>query len=319
MNEPPLVVAVTGASGYVGTGLLRALEQEERVEQILALDSRPLAIPFRNVTAQRVDIADLDDDTFQDRRVTSVVHLAFQLRQGHRNGDAEKISQANLESIEGVLRACKAAKINNLIFLSSHTVYGAHRNNPIPITEEANTDPLPGFRYALDKRACEEKVLEYAHANPEVSVAILRSCVVLGPAADNYITRTMFGPLLLRVLGYDPPLQFVHEDDLSRLLHHMVMVPRTGIFNVAGDGIIPYSQVARLASHRMLALPAALAYPLVQMAWTLGVQKDAPSVGLDFIRFPMVMSTGKLKGQGGFRFSYTSAEAVQSYLNGAAL
>ena len=308
------VVAVTGAAGYIGTGLLHELEQEEALGRVVAIDSGPLPVPFHNCSAERLDVTQPMDDTLRDHRVGTVVHLAFILRPGHNRRETERVRQDNLKATESVLRACHAAKVTNFIYLSSHTIYGAHGDNPLPITEEAPLRPPSKFQYAHDKSLCEGMVREFARENPTVGVTILRSCVVMGPRADNFVTRAFFKPVLLRVLGYDPPLQFVHEDDLAKLLHHFIMKPCPGIFNVAADGIVHYKRMARLSRRKLVALPSAAAYPLTQMAWKLGIQKDAPSVGLDFIRYPIVLSTGKLKNETGFRFFYTSEEALMSYL-----
>jgi hypothetical protein len=67
--------------------------------------------------------------------------------------------------------------------------------------------------------------------------------------------------------------------------------------------------MTELAHRRLIHLPATLLYPMTQM----GIQKDSPAVGLNFIRFPLIVSTGKLKGITGFRFRYTSEEALASY------
>ena len=315
-REPPLVVAITGASGYVGKKLLQTLGDAENIDHILALDSQPLGRTFPKVTAHQVDIAHLPARIFADHQASTVMHLAFHLRPGWGRSAARMVSQANQASTEAVLRACERANAPNLIFLSSHAVYGAHAHNPAQITEDSPVDPLPGFQYAVDKAACEEQVLSYAQKTPDAKVTILRSCVALGPGADNYVTRAMFKPLLLRLWGYDPLLQYVHEDDLSELLRSLVTDQVAGIFNVAGNGTIPYSRAARLASCRMAPMPVSLAYPLVQLAWNLGIQKNSPAVGLEYIRHPIVLSTQKLLDCTGFRCSYTSEEALRSCFPG---
>ena len=315
MSREPPVVAVTGASGYIGTGLLQELEGDEELKSIVAIDSRPPSMPFHNVISERLDVAGGSlDEAFRGHRVNTVVHLAFNLRPGRKPREVEKVREANLNAVRSVLKACSAARVSNVIFLSSHTVYGARPENPIPITEEAPTHPSVQFQYSYDKALCEEAVQSFAQENPSVSVTSLRSCVVMGPGADNYVTRAFFKPVLLGVMGYDPPLQFVHEDDLSKLLHLLIVTPHAGIFNVAGDGIVRYSQMARLAQRRLIFLPSPMAYFLVQLAWKMGIQKDAPSAGLDFVRYPMLLSTSKLKHETGFSFFYTSEEALTAFL-----
>ena len=314
MPDPAPRVAVTGASGYIGSRLLQELESDARLEKSVAIDTRPLPMPYHNVAAERRDVTQPLDDTFRDHKVNTVVHLAFALRPGRNRREKEMIRRTNLKGVGSVLKACQSLKVRNVIYLSSHTIYGAHRDNPVPITERATIRPSMGFQYSYDKALCEKEVQEFARQNPKVNVTILRACVVMGPGADNFVTRAFFKPLLLGVMGYNPPLQFVHEDDLAKLLHQLVTEPCPGTFNVAGDGVIHYKRMAMLSRRKLIFLPAPMAYPLTQMAWSLGIQKDAPSAGLDFIRYPIIVSTGKLKKETGFRFFYTSEDALMAYL-----
>ena len=308
------VVAVTGASGYIGSRLLNELQQDEGLARIIAIDTRSLPVPFHNVSTERLDVTHPLDYTFEHHRVTAAVHLAFILRPGHRRSEIERVRKANLQGMRSFLAACQASRVSNLIFLSSHTTYGAHRDNPVPITEEATVRPSEDFQYAREKALCEEMVQEYAGRHPDTCVTVLRSCVVMGPGADNYVTRAFFRKALVGIRGHDPPMQFLHEDDLARLMHRFIVQPVPGTFNVAGEGVIRYSRVARLSRRRLFFLPSYIAFPLTQMAWKLGIQKDSPAAGLDFVRYPLILSTGKLKKETGFRFNYTSEEALMAYL-----
>ena len=314
MNSGPPVVAVTGASGYIGSRLLQELETDENLAKVVAIDTRPLSMPFHNCASERLDVTQPLDDPFRDHGVNTVVHLAYIMRPGRDGKDAERVRQANLKGLQSVLNACRAAKVSNFIYLSSHTIYGAHRDNPVPITEEAPLRPSVRFQYAYDKALCEGVIREFVGENPHISVTVLRACVVMGPGADNFVARAFFKPVMLGLMGYNPPLQFLHEDDLAKLLHLLIKEPCPGTFNVAGEGTVDYSSLARLSRRRLVRLPPAIAYPLTQMAWNVGIQKDAPAAGLDFIRYPAVISTGKFKGETGFRFLFTSEDAVMSYL-----
>ena len=316
-NRRP-VVAVTGASGYIGSRLLQELEPEECLDKVVAIDTRPLPMPFHNVISARLDVTRPLDDTFHDHHVNTVVHLAFVLRPGHGRREAERVRQANLRGARSVLKACHSAKVKNFVYLSSHTIYGAHEDNPVPIMEEAPPRPSLGFQYSYDKALCESAVQEFARECPDVSVTVLRSCVVMGPGADNFVTQALFKPVLLGVMGYNPPLQFVHEDDLAKLLHRFIIDPCPGTFNVAGEGVIHYTQLASLSRRRLIFLPSVMAYPLTQIAWNLGIQKDSPAAGLDFVRYPTIVSTDRLKRETGFRFFYTSEEALTDYLSDGA-
>lgn len=314
MADPPPAVAITGSSGYIGSRLLQELESDTTLQKSVAIDNRPLPMPYHNVAARRLDVTQPLDDTFREQRVNTVVHLAFILKPGRNKREVQRIRQTNLKAVRNVLKASKATKVRNLIYLSSHTVYGANKDNPVPITEEAPVRPSTKFQYSYDKSLCEQEVQQFAKENTNVNVTVLRSCVVMGPGADNFVTRAFFKPLLLGVMGYNPPLQFLHEDDLAKLLHQLIIEPCPGTFNVAGEGVIHYKRMAQLSRRKLLFLPAALAYLATDMSWNLGIQEDSPAAGLDFVRYPIIVSTGKLKKETGFQFFYTAEDALMAYL-----
>jgi UDP-glucose 4-epimerase len=311
-NDHIRVVAVTGASGYVGANVLRILE-EEKVDRILALDIRPLQYPLHNAVFLNRSVTQPLGDILREHRVDTVIHLAFVMRPGRTSSDIQRAEQINIGGTENVLRACRAARVRHLVYLSSHTVYGAHWHNPIPITEEAPLRPNVGFQYAEHKVACEEMIGRFIKEYEGLRVTVLRSCVVMGPSAQNYVTQALDKPLLVGVLGANPPMQFVHETDISRLIALMARNPHPGVYNVAGERVIHWHRLVRLANKPMIALPAPFLYPITQTAWDIGLQNDSPAVGLNFIRHPLIVSTGKLKAVTGFRFQYTSEDAFRAY------
>ena len=315
MTDAPRVVAVTGASGYIGSRLLQELEQQETLEKIVAIDLRSPSSPLHNMISRKRDVAQPLDDLFKELSVDTVVHLAFNMRTGRNYREVADIRNVNLQGLNNVLKSCTTSKVRLLIYLSSHTVYGAHRDNPIPIIEEAAMRPIASFQYSMDKYLSEQVLGDYSRGNSQTSVTILRTCVVMGPSADNFVSRALFKPVLIGVWGHDPPLQFVHEYDLARLLRLLIMEPQPGVYNVAGESVVSYTKLARLSRRKLVFLPPVIAYPLTQIAWKLGVQKDSPAAGLDFVRYPMVISTAKLKKETGFQFHFTSEEALTAYIS----
>ena len=114
MNSGPPVVAVTGASGYIGSRLLQELETDENLAKVVAIDTRPLSMPFHNCASERLDVTQPLDDPFRDHGVNTVVHLAYIMRPGRDGKDAERVRQANLKGLQSVLNACRAAKVSQL-------------------------------------------------------------------------------------------------------------------------------------------------------------------------------------------------------------
>jgi UDP-glucose 4-epimerase len=122
-------------------------------------------------------------------------------------------------------------------------------------------------------------------------------------------------PVMIGVVGFDPRMQFVHEHDLIQVIKTFLNQEKGGIFNVAGQGSVSYSEVAKLAGKRLLRLPDSLIRPLMHISWALHLQNDSPQSGLEFIKYPPVVSTRKLVEEIGFRFQYSTEEALSSFVS----
>ena len=90
------MVAVTGASGYIGSRLLQELEEEEELAKVVAIDTKPLEVPFHNVFSERMDVTQPLDDTFREHNVNVAVHLAFTIKPGRNQKEVEKIRRFQL-------------------------------------------------------------------------------------------------------------------------------------------------------------------------------------------------------------------------------
>ena len=311
-SRQPRVVAVTGAAGYIGRRLLERLAAEDGIERIVATDIKPLDNPPPNVTFLQQEITQPLGDAFREHGVEAVVHLAFVLRQSRQREEGHRI---NVEGTANVLQACHDAGVHRIIQLSSATVYGPHPDNPALLTEEHPMRPPYAFQYAWDKAECERLVAAYVADHPDTDVSVLRGCVVMGPSARNFITSALFKPLLVGIRGCDPSMQFIHEEDLVELLSHFVAEPHPGIYNVAGRDSVGWSELARMAGRRFVWLPAPVIYGITELTWRLRLQNDSPSVGLDFVRWPWMVSTERVEQETGYTCKFTSEEALRSFLD----
>ena len=314
MDAPPSVpkvVAVTGAAGYIGRKVVERLCAEPGVERVIATDIAPPPYELDRVLYLQQSITDPFERIFVEERVEALVHLAFVLRQQRNRALSHT---ANVGGADNILYAAHAARVKRLVYLSSSTVYGALRDNPEVLAEGDRARPSPAFHYAWDKREAERAFQHYATEHPDAAVSILRSCIVMGPSARNFISQALSRRVLVGAAGDDPPLQFVHEDDLIELLWRFASAPHGGIYNIAGPGTLRWGEVVRMARKRMVRLPGWVVSALTDLAWTLRLQSDAPSAGLDYVRWPWVVSTDKLQRELGFEFRYTSREAMEAWL-----
>ena len=310
-----LAVAITGSSGYIGSRLLRRLEDEEGIRKLVAIDIHSPIEPIHNMAAYRMDVTEPIDSALLAHQVTTLVHLAFITQPGRNRHEVNEVRQTNLDTLQTVLESCIRAGVDHVVYLSSYTVYGAHPDNSIPITESSPLRPLPDFAYGYDKYLSEQVLQEFQEQHPNITVTILRSCVVLGPSANNYVANALCRPWLLGVWDHNPPLQFVYEDDLARILTIVVQRRLGGVFNVAGDGVVFYREMAEIMQSRLVMLPSFLALSLTQLTWRLRIQTDSPGVGLALVRYPIVLSTGKLHEATGYRFWHTSLETLTAFTN----
>jgi UDP-glucose 4-epimerase len=304
-------IAITGISGYIGSRLLAHLDRSDGPARIIGINTREPALKPTKLKFYAQDIREPLGDLFLENNVDTVVHLAFILRPTRKTENARQI---DIRGMTNLVKACQQASIRHVIYLSSHTVYGAHKDNPVPLTEDATPRPATDFQYSRDKGETERILCDYSASEPNVTVTILRSCPVIGPNAIGSATTIMFQPfIMVSVAGYDPLMQFVHEDDLISIINLFIEQGKGGIYNVAGEGVLKYSEVARRLRKRLIKLPRILLEKVIALSWATHLQSASPASGVEFIKCPPVVSTEKLKKELGFEFQYSSQEALAAF------
>jgi len=305
-------IAITGISGYIGSRLLSRLEDMDTVEMVVGVDVKPPKHISPKLKFYCQDISQPPSDIFAENNVDSAIHLAFVVKPTHDKAAARK---TDIDGAVNFLEACRQAQVKHVLYLSSHTIYGAHLDSVLPLKEDSPLRPLPGFQYSWDKGHAEREFRDFATTRNDTCVTILRSCPVIGPNAGGSVVTSMFKSIMIFVAGYDPKMQFVHEDDLIELVVTFLGQKKAGIFNVAGDGDIRYNEIARLCRRRTVALPDKLLRLIMGASWVLRLQSESPTSGLEFIKYPPLVSTEKLKNEVGFQFRYSSRDAVASFIS----
>jgi UDP-glucose 4-epimerase len=201
-----------------------------------------------------------------------------------------------------VLNACAGVEPRRLVMISTTLVYGADPKNPNFLTEDAE---LRGHRsshagrFVTDKVRAEQQVQRFASEHPDVEVCVLRFAPILGPTISNMYTRFFARPVALVMMGHDPLMQFVHEQDAAYALKRAVDGPATGTFNIVGKGVLPYTTVLALLGRVPLPMPQLVARQLTKILWTTQLMGSPPSF-LDFLLYLCVADGGKAARELGF-------------------
>ena len=306
------VVVITGASGYIGTCLTHKLASNRLTSSIIGFDIKPFLSPTPKLSMNQHQLSPEFSDLLRKNKADTLIHLGFTIQHGRNQSEA---TANNINCLEKALATCKYASIKHIIYLSSTTVYGPHLDNPALLSEKDKLRPIKGFQYAWDKVAAEKMLNSFGTANPDILITIVRSPIVMGPSANNFITKAFFKPVLVGIKGQNPFMQFIHEEDLTSILSWFVHNPKIGIFNVAAPGLIKYSQVMHMSGKRFYWLPASLIYPLTELSWLLHLQNDSTSAGLAFIRYPWIADTKTFLNESNYSFKYSSQEALKSFFD----
>lgn len=308
-----LVVAVTGSAGFLGRRLVQRLVSDRRVAQVLALDvheaeDRPRheRLLHRHLDLTR-PTADQDLLTLlRNHEADVLVHLAF-LSEPSRQPDFAH----ELEAIGTlhVLNACAEHRIHKVVMASTTAVYGPAPSNPNFLREGHPLAGLAKSRFVTDRVEAERQLARYKRENPETVCTSLRFAPIVGPTAKNWVTRYLSGIMPLRVLGFDPLVQFVHETDCVDALVTATLRDHDGAFNIVGDGVLPLSKAVRLCGGRTLPVPGTLARAWTKALWSAQIV-DMPATFVDFVQYLCVADGTRAREEMGFLPRYSSREAL---------
>lgn len=311
------VIVVIGAHTLLGELLIEKLEKRNDITSFHVIDLHPLkgkSKRSKKIQFTKLDIIQSGNDAkladfLKEIGATIVVHALSK-----NNPTLNWVYAHELEVIGtlNIASAVKAAKVRKLVFCSTTAVYGASSKNPNYVTEEQPLAARPEAHFVKDKVEAEKEIANFRKQSPDTIVTTLRFCLILGPRSHNYFTELLRRPLVPTLLGYDPLMQFIYEDEALRALEIAVEKDYRGTFNIVGRGVIPLSYALHEAGKIAIPFAAALAYPLVQLMWNLQLVA-VPGHLLDYFRYLWVADGEKAKKILGFETRMTSKEAFLEF------
>lgn len=307
-------VAVTGASGALGQLVLPHLLASRRVGRVVAVDLTPPSADGERLRSTvldltRPDAGDQLADLFLAEEVGAVLHLAFFSREVRDPAYAHEVESLGTSH---VLLGAARARVRSLVVPGSTLVYGASPQNPNYLTEDRPLPAGPRSRFVADKVEVEHQLARYRKSHPELESVVLRFAPIVGPSIDNPFTRFLGRRLAPTVMGYDPLVQCIHEEDAVSALLAALWSGRSGPYNVVGRGVLPLSVVLRLVGAWRFPLPAPLSHAALEALNATGLISAPPSL-VDYLRFLWVADGRRAERDLGFKPRHSCREAILSF------
>ncbi len=307
------VVLVTGISRDIGRRFARAAAGDPSIERVIGVDVIPPRGDIGDVSFVRADIRNpVIAKVLAKEDVDTVVHMSVIATPGSAGGRGT-MKELNVIGSMQLLAACqKSTTVDRLVVKSTTTVYGSSPRDPAMFTEDMGPKRLPSSGYAKDVYEIEGYVRGFARRRPDVDVTMIRAANVIGPHVSSPLTSYFRLPVIPRVLGFDPRLQFLHEDDLMRVLTHAATRAVPGTFNVAGDGLLTLAQAVRRLGTPSVAMPR---FAVGRLGATMRQARlsDFSPEQLGFLTYGRGVDTTRMRSVLGFEPSFTTAEAFADF------
>lgn len=243
---------MTGASGFVGSHLVRRLQRDGL--GVVALSRQP------QLDVESVTVRDYLDTAGLSKAfvgVSAVMHLAARAHQENGSDSTRAYHEANVQSTLSVAQACVAAGVKRLVFVSSIGVNG-NRSEQRPFTEA--DEPQPVEPYAKSKLDA-ERALAALLAQGTTDFVIIRPPLVYGPGCPGnfrQLLRLATRAPIVPLGAVTAPRRFVYVGNLVDALRVAAWHPAASrrIFLVADGRDVSVAEVVRTAAAAIGRSPA---------------------------------------------------------------
>lgn len=298
-----LPVLITGICGRLGRLLCRVLHRDRKV---VGVDRRPFSGKPKDVEHYAIDIRKKKtQDVFRQHKLAAVVHLGIM--------HDPRVSQVehhtwNVAGFQRLLEYVAQYNVPKLIVLSSANVYGPRPENPQFLTEE--TPLLGGAAFSEIRDLIEVDMLaqSFFWKRPETETIIIRPAHIVGAvrnAPSNYLRL----PVIPTLLGFDPMVQVVHQDDVISAIERALIPGVRGIFNLAGPPPLPLSRLLALTGRPTVPIPHFVAMGMLQRLWRFRAT-SFPAPELDHIRYVCMVDDRRARGVLGYAPQCSVEDAV---------
>ncbi|GAA4324848.1 SDR family oxidoreductase [Streptomyces venetus] len=316
-------IVVTGATGNVGTSVVRLLAEDPEVTSVLGLARRiPDWSPPKTDWAA-VDLASEQSDLVERfTGAAAVVHLAWAFQPTH---DPAATWRTNVLGSMRVFEAVATAGVPALVHASS---VGAYSPGPKDRTVDESwpTHGWPDAAYCREKAYLERALDTFERDHPETRVVRMRPAFLFKRESASeqrriFGGRFLPGPLARpEVLPFLPDIpglrvQALHTDDAANAYRLAVRSDARGPFNLAAEATVDARLLGEMLGARPVRVPRGAARSAIAAAWGLHLLPASPHLFDAVLRLPL-MDCARARTELGWRPEHTATEVLEEFLEG---
>jgi UDP-glucose 4-epimerase len=299
-------VLITGISGGQGRLLARRLLENYEVCGVdrVAWEGHPREIAVHTVDLRKKRF----EDVIRTELPTAVVHMGF-IR--HFRAGERVRHDVNVRGTKQLLDHCINHGVQALLVLSSSYVYGAFPENPYYMDEDSPLSASRSYPEIRDLVEVDTLASAFLWRYPHIRTCVLRPVNVLGYYVRSMVSQYLRESRIPTVMGFDPMMQFIHEEDLSEAIALALEHGLQGVFNVTGPGEVPLHTAIRETGGTALPMPEPIIRPLFERLFRWGLLPYPPGA-IDYLKYPITVSGDRFVDATNFRPLFSLEEIFQS-------
>ncbi len=296
---------ITGITGGQGRLVAKRVAGEYAISGV---DNQRWEGHARNVTFHQADLRSKKvEDVFRRERPQAVVHLGL-VR--HRF-DPELRHDVNVVGTKRILECCARYGVKKLVILSSSYVYGALPENPFYMDEDTALNVSRHYPEIRDLAEVDTLATAFLWRYPDIATCILRPVSTLGYYVHSSIGAYFKMRYVPTVFGFNPMMQFIHEEDVAEAIALALEKGARGVFNLVGPGAVPLKVAIRETGGTPVPLLEPVARQLVARLFRYGLY-PFPADAIDFAKYPCTIDGRRFRAATGFTPLYTLEETLRS-------
>jgi nucleoside-diphosphate-sugar epimerase len=301
-------VVITGISSYTASLLIPLLESDGDIGEILGID---VIEPKSTSPKIRFVKKDIRDEGLVDclEGYDAILHLAFIVVPPLPG--RQELYSINIDGSKNVFDCSMRAGLKKIVYSSSSIVYGAFPDNPVPMTEDQPIRLMPKhFYYNETKYYVEKHLDDFEKKHPEVMIARLRPCPILGAQPHWLSTGNRVYCSRPNVL-----MQFVWCEDVAEAFFLAIKNDVHGVFNIGADNPLSPKEIAKKTGRKCVNLGYYSTLSLAHISYKLRFQRSLTPGWIRASRYPIVADASKAKRVLGWTPKYDCLETIMNVRN----